>query len=528
MADRYRVLFDSIDEGFCIIRVLFDDDGRPVDYVFVETNPAWSKHAGLTAAEGRRVRELLPDLEEHWFEIYGRVARTGECIRFESGSEVMGRWFNVFAFRVDDPADGHVAILFTDITERRVAEAALRESEREARELAAALATERSKLEAVIENLPVGVGIGTPSGETLLLNRTGLALHGFSSSAEMLASLDDYGSTFELRDLDGCPLPLADWPVSRALRGDFVRGFEVQLANRAAGSERIVSYDVAPVRDDAGRVVLFVYVVQDLTQAKRGEAELLAAKRAAEAASDAKSQFLAVMSHELRTPLTGIIGFADLLGSQVYGPVTERQREALERIGASSWHLVGIIDEILTYSRAEAGTETAVFLDVDMTHLVREVVRIMEPHASGAGLTLQLDGAEEPRRVRTDPDKARRILINLVGNAVKYTPSGSVTVHLDGAAGDGVAVHVHDTGAGIAPADHARIFEPFTQVDSSATRTGGGIGLGLAISLRLARLLGGDITLASVPGAGSTFTLHLPGSGSWRDGASTGEGDPHS
>jgi PAS domain S-box-containing protein len=119
---RYRTLFNAIDEGFCIIQMLFDEEGRPVDYRFLESNPAWEEHTGLRDALGRTARELIPDLEEHWFEIYGRVALTGEPVRFEQGSEVMGRWFDVFAFRVEEPEDGMVALLFSDITEQKRAE----------------------------------------------------------------------------------------------------------------------------------------------------------------------------------------------------------------------------------------------------------------------------------------------------------------------------------------------------------------------------------------------------------------------
>jgi PAS domain S-box-containing protein len=120
---RYRTLFDSIDEGFCVVQMIFDGEGRPVDYRFVEANPAFVKHSGLPQdAVGRCAREMLPELEEHWFQIYGRVALTGEPSRFESGSDAMGRWFDVFAFRVDEPEQRRVAILFTDVTEYRQAE----------------------------------------------------------------------------------------------------------------------------------------------------------------------------------------------------------------------------------------------------------------------------------------------------------------------------------------------------------------------------------------------------------------------
>ncbi len=232
-------------------------------------------------------------------------------------------------------------------------------------------------------------------------------------------------------------------------------------------------------------------------------------------ANQAKGRFLSFLSHELRTPLTGVIGYADLLESEMYGPTTAKQKEAVARIKSSAWYLVSIVDEVLTLTRAEAGREEVRPADVDLAGIVADVVRILEPQAHAHGLAMHLEGAEPPLPVRSDPGKIRQLLINLVGNAVKYTEQGSITVRLDSSSSETVEIHVVDTGPGIAPEDQERIFEPFTQVSASYHRSQGGTGLGLAISRRLARLMGGDVTLRSAPGEGSTFTLrlsrHLPG-----------------
>jgi signal transduction histidine kinase len=271
---------------------------------------------------------------------------------------------------------------------------------------------------------------------------------------------------------------------------------------------------IAPVGrtyyDAEGRPVRMAGVVADITESRLAQ-ETAERARIAERASDAKSQFLATMSHELRTPLTGVIGYADLLESEVLGPVSPRQNEALARIRASSWHLVSIIDEILTLSRAEAGRVEKRVEEVDMAGIACEIVRMLEPEAARAGLGLYLrNGGEEPAIVWTDAGKVRQILLNLVGNAVRYTRLGMVTLEVDRSVAERIAVHVRDTGPGIAIEDQERIFESFTQLDSSLTRAAGGTGLGLAISRRLAQLLGGDIELRSTPGEGSTFTLSLP------------------
>ncbi|MQA90735.1 MAG: PAS domain-containing protein [Gemmatimonas sp.] len=230
----------------------------------------------------------------------------------------------------------------------------------------------------------------------------------------------------------------------------------------------------------------------------------------AERANRAKDEFLAVMSHELRTPLTGITGYAELLADEISGPLSEPQKQQVDRIRAGAWHLVSIIEEILTFSRTEAGKEEVRWEEADVARVTREVVEIVEPQARMQGLRVRLNAEDAPLSMWTDSGKVRQILINLIGNGIKYTEVGEVTVTVDRSDPNWLRVHIRDTGPGIATADQERIFEPFTQLDSSYTRTRPGTGLGLAICRRLARLLAGDVTLLSMPGKGSTFTLTLP------------------
>lgn len=228
-----------------------------------------------------------------------------------------------------------------------------------------------------------------------------------------------------------------------------------------------------------------------------------------QAASKAKSDFLAVMSHELRTPLTAIIGYADLLDAGVAGPVTGRQREYLARIRLQSDDLARIITEILTFSRTETGREEVEVTGASLPALVREAAEAARPLASRKGLDLRVRAPAEPAMIETDPEKVRHILINLLSNAIKFTERGSI--ELSAGLEDGRAVlRVSDTGIGIAPEHQSKIFEPFFQVEEAMTREKGGTGLGLTVARRLARLLGGDITVESRPGEGSTFTVWLP------------------
>lgn len=231
--------------------------------------------------------------------------------------------------------------------------------------------------------------------------------------------------------------------------------------------------------------------------------------RAAVAASQAKSHFLASMSHELRTPLTAIIGYEELLADGITGPVTDAQRHQLGRIKASATHLLGLIDEILSFSRVEAGSERAHIEPVCIREALDESAAIIAPLVADRGLALCVDVPDGPLAVQTDPQKVRQILVNLLSNATKFTQRGTITL---GASREGrqLLVYVRDTGIGISEQNLQRIFEPFWQVEQQVTRRISGAGLGLTVSRRLAHMLGGELTVESAPGRGSTFTLQLP------------------
>jgi signal transduction histidine kinase/putative methionine-R-sulfoxide reductase with GAF domain len=223
--------------------------------------------------------------------------------------------------------------------------------------------------------------------------------------------------------------------------------------------------------------------------------------------SEAKSQFLSTMSHELRTPLNAIIGYASLLRDRVAGPLTEVQGEHISRILGAADHLLVLINEVLTLSRLEAGKERVDPSTFDLAALTHAVSEMVLPIADRNALRLTVEAAG-PVVVRSDETKVRQILLNLLSNAIKFTDEGGISVRV--AQDTHARIQVRDTGRGIADADLERIFDPFYQVSQGTTRSEGGTGLGLTVSRRLARLLGGDLEVASQPGAGSTFTLRLP------------------
>jgi signal transduction histidine kinase len=240
--------------------------------------------------------------------------------------------------------------------------------------------------------------------------------------------------------------------------------------------------------------------------------ELDRARRRAEEANAAKSQFLAAMSHELRTPLNAITGYVDLISMGIRGGVTEAQQEDLSRIKRSGDHLLRLINDILQFAKLEAGQLQFRLVDVPLDAALRELEALVQPQMRARRLSFGFSVSAEHPVARADRDKMQQIVLNLLSNAIKATePGGSVRVEASTSEAERCAiVRVSDTGIGIPGEKLATIFDPFVQVDRQLNRPGEGIGLGLAISRDLARSMGGDLTVESTPGRGSTFTLSLP------------------
>jgi len=260
----------------------------------------------------------------------------------------------------------------------------------------------------------------------------------------------------------------------------------------------------------------FAKVTRDLTERKRAEVEreklIVQERRArevAEEASRAKADFLGVMSHELRTPLNAIAGYADLILQGIPEPVGEGPRRQVERMKAAANYQLQLVEEILEFSRLESGDATTIREEVDLSEVGREVMEMFEQSADRQNLSTRLDVPTEPVVVRTDRAKVCKILKALLSNALKFTRDGEILLEME-VQGKEVLLHVRDEGIGISEEDQEKIFDSFWQAEQSNVREAEGMGLGLAICRRLARLLGGEVEVESEPGQGSTFTLRLP------------------
>jgi PAS domain S-box-containing protein len=276
-----------------------------------------------------------------------------------------------------------------------------------------------------------------------------------------------------------------------------------------SGDARWISMRGRVVCDAAGTPERVVGIATNTTERKAKELEREELLRQAREASDAKSHFIGVISHEFRTPLTAIIGYADLLSTGVSGALAPRQARQLDRIRASAWHLTQLVDEILSFSRMEAGAETVVPEQADVVTVARDAVSLIGPTAAVKGLGLAAELPDDAIHMMTDSGKLRQVLLNLLGNAVKFTEKGGVLLRVL-ATDEAVEFVVQDTGVGIAPDHLEHVFDRFWQANQHETRTISGAGLGLTVSRHIVRLLGGELTVESELDVGSVFRFTLP------------------
>ncbi len=276
------------------------------------------------------------------------------------------------------------------------------------------------------------------------------------------------------------------------------------------GSQRYSPRDLLFAEDLADRAAVAMDNARLYWEAENARKEAIAALSRAAESDRAKADFLAVMSHELHTPLNAIGGYAELLELGMRGPITQQQREAISRIRQSQQQLLGVVNDILTFARTENGRLPVRLENVNVNDALEAVRFIAEPLIRANDLVYAFRPSVPPAIAVADRERLQHIVVNLLSNAVKFSPRGSPIVIESRRRGKLVEISVTDVGSGIPQDKHELIFQPFTQASTGFTRTAGGSGLGLAISRDLARMMGGDVTVESQPGHGSTFTLTLP------------------
>ncbi|MCE7067019.1 PAS domain S-box protein [Dyadobacter sp. CY326] len=483
---QYRLLFESIDEGFCTIQLIFDEQGKAVDYRVLQANPAFIRQTGLTDAIGKTMRTLAPAHEEFWFETYGRIAKTGESARFEHEAAALGYFYDVFAFRIGPPEQHCVAVLFKDISGRKNVEEALRTSE--------------ARLAAIFESLPVGVGELDLQGRIVIANK---AMERFMPNG-LMPSLDTASHHRWLAyNPDGSRLEESNYPGARALRGErVIPPIEMRFTDQD-GTTIWTHVTALPLLDSRGQVRGLIVVITDINDLKIAEREL-------QQDDKRKNEFLAMLAHELRNPMSTVRNGLSVLSltNPEKDPVMQQTVSLMNR---QVDHLVRLIDDLLDVSRI---TQNKIELRKERTELgtlVSDAFKAISGQFAAAGKNLLLAPLTSKFYVEGDATRLTQIIINLLTNGLRYTGDhGQVRISVS-KEGEQVLIQVTDNGIGLTEDQLTSIFDLFVQADNSLARSQGGLGIGLTLVQRLVKMHGGYVEARSPGlGQGSEFRVYLP------------------
>jgi PAS domain S-box-containing protein len=489
----YRTIFEQSDIG--VYQTLIEGG-------VVEANTAMARLFGyespqeFIAATGRtndRFYVRGSDRDWHIAELQrsGRVASHVCEMKRRDGSRF---WVSDSTTLAQDGA-GKISILGTmvDVTDLVESQRAFREAE--------------ARYRSIIDNALEGVYISSLEGRMVVANRALAEINSYDSPEELILAVKDIASEWYVR-----PERRQEFVDAMARDGE-VRNFESEVYRHKTRERIWVQENARLVKDESGKSLYYEGTVQEITQRKNFERQLMVARRAAEASNRAKSEFLANMSHELRTPLNAIMGFAQILRDRWKDPEHTKVSEYAGDILLSAQHLYGLISEILDYSKIDSGTVQLVEGPIDVGALCKHCVHMISERGQRAGLKLKLTLADNLPALNADERRITQVLLNLATNSVKFTPSGgTVTIGADVEASGNLVMSVADTGIGISEKDLERVFEPFVQVNRSAHPQQEGAGLGLSICKNLIELHQGRIEVSSKPQRGTTVRVILPAS----------------
>jgi PAS domain S-box-containing protein len=518
----HRRLRRALDELFVLAGLL------GLDGTILEVNRATTERAGLSRADviGRPIWECswwsYDTKAQQQVRDAVRRARSGEVVRYDAPvrlarGELITIDFQLAPMRDEEGAIEYLVPSGVDITERKLAEQALRErtqhleraeealrkSELQARALAATAEFQLHRLQVALEAVAQGLVIVDSNANPIEVNSSYARMLGFESVAASRLPLGEFEKRLEARLLDGTPVKVEDWPVARALRGEFVRNCELEIRRRdTEESLLIASVNAAPVRDASGEILEVVVTLHDITRRREMELRLREADRR-------KDEFLAILAHELRNPLAPIRTAAEIMkfpsGSEAQrqwsGRIIDRQVQQMARL----------LDDLLDISRITHDTLVLRRERVSLGPVIEASIETIQPLIDSKQQTLELESPDTEITMEGDPVRLTQILTNLLENAAKYTPTGGRIRVGTFVEGTELELRVRDSGIGMTKEFLGRVFDMFTQARRAIDRAGGGLGIGLAITRGLVELHGGHIEARSEGlGHGSEFIVHLP------------------
>lgn len=512
--EKYRNLFNSIDEGFCILDVVSDKNGVPVDLYFVEINEAFERQTGMPNPLGKFTSEVVPGLEKAWVDVYSRVAATGVTVRFEEEAKPLKRWFDVYASRVGGPGSVRVAVVFRDVTARK---------DRESRtdlldcitEDLMRLSTPRAIMETVGKRVSDALGLSSFTFVDVdeVRDEVDIEFGWVGNDVELLHttfSLSEYltdefrraahaGELFVVSDASNDARTSAQAYEKLGI-GAFVT---VPFHWEGRWSAYMSATTVAP----RGWTDEEVALLKEISTRLFASVERARVGEALDEANRRKDEFLATLAHELRNPLAPIRNGVEVL--RMSGPPS--QAPIVDVIDRQATHLVRLVDDLMEVSRITRGKIELRREIIDLKQVLRAAIETAGPVLDASGTTFSLSLPND--RVLVDADAVRlgQIFTNLLNNAAKYTDAGGhISLSLECKASQAV-VCVRDSGTGIPPEMLPRVFDLFTQVDRTLGRAQGGLGIGLALVKSLVELHDGRVEVRSEgPGKGSDFVVRLP------------------
>lgn len=542
---KYRTLFENVNEGFALHEIILDKNETPIDYKFLEINPAFEKQIGFSREEilNKTAKELLPGIEKdpnNLIKIYGEVALSGKEIVFEDYSDEIGKWFLIHAFSTSYKNFG---VTFTDITDRKKAETAMMESQERL-----SLATKAAKIGIwdwdIINNKLHWDDI---LYELFSIKKTdypdpNLVFKKILHPEDLARVENEMESALKGKEIFNTRFRIF-WPdnslrnlvtVANIYYDD--KGKPVRMIGTTRDNTKIINTElelkkhrdnleelVKERTSDLERSKLAAFNLMEdadilrkraentLLELEKSKKQLIKAKESAETANIAKSRFLANMSHEIRTPMNAILGFSQLLRND--DNLTSIQRKRLHAINRSGEHLLSIINDVLEMSKIEAGKITIDETIQDFNSIISDIENMFRFRAEEKGLNFLIERKKDiPNFIKTDTSKLRQILINLLGNAIKFTEIGEIKLTIDVLPLEEQRCElfftISDTGIGIKENELMDIFEPFEQSEDGF-QAHVGTGLGLSICKQYIELMGGNIKVISNYKKGSTFSFNI-------------------
>jgi len=516
---KYHTLFNSMDEGYCIIQMLYDDTGAAYDWRFIEVNPAFERHNGLVAATGKTIRELVPDIEHNWINIYNRVAETGESNRFEQDSDALQRVFDLYAFRVGRSEERKVAVLFTDITSRRKAE----------------------DRQAFLFKLSDGIRLLADPKE-ILEQATHTARDYFNTDRCYYCEIEDDKVIVRTdASREGLPSVAGTYPLNSFIlfkaviesgqtlvvhnvhHNDYVDPILKEICLQL----QILSFINVPIIKE-GRAVGILCLAQsvprewrpveaslaeeiaertwDAVQRAKAEEALRASEQQLKQLLKQRDEFIGIASHELKTPVTSMKAYAEIVQESLEREGDAKKAVLLSRLNKQVDRLTSLINDMLDTIKMAEGKLSYHFEPFDIGELLQERIDDMQQSATHV-LTLQMEGLP---MINADRERIGQVITNFLSNAVKYSPPNTnITVTATGC-NNQLTVGVTDEGYGISEEDQQKVFDRFFRVSANKMDTFPGMGLGLYICAQIIRRHGGTIHVNSKVGTGSTFFFTIP------------------